>query len=280
MLLLFFFLRWHLVNADCLPGEVCIPRDTGYYPDADVAAVNSCSGVPQSGSVSVAEIATAWMIGGGNPDDCAAALIIASGECQPPANVGPESICDVTRSGEGGVWQVTSPQGEIPCHNPGSNTCCNVMAVKAHFTAPPAGQEAWNAACNHNVSGKPMLIAPEVVPKDHSGGSLGGTQYNWIGPFCHCGIFHGGNPQTGHSGDQWGGGSLWVGAGGGSQAYPFPYYYYDLFNQRVLNTTVKCTGLVNGQSPSSRLTSCLNEMATTAINGANRFCNTTRVTVF
>lgn len=258
--------------AGCLASETCIPQTTGYYPDAPVSRVNACNGVPQTGVLSVSQIAAAWKIGGGNPADCAAALIIASGECQPPAKIGPESICDIAGSGAGGVWQVTSPQGSVPCTNPGSNTCCNVMGVKAHFTAPPSGQPAWNAACNHNVTNKPMLIAPVVVPTDHSGGSLGGTQYNWIGPFCHCGIFHNGNPQTGFSGDQWGGGSLWVGAGHGNQAYPYPYYYYDLFNQRVLGTTVKCTGLKNGQAPSSDTAACLNKMAQTAINGANKYC--------
>lgn len=266
-------LMWCYSSAGCLDGETCIPQTTGLYPDADISKVNACNGVPQSGIISVNEIASAWKIGGGNPVDCAAALIIASGECQPPAKVGPDSLCDVSGSGAGGVWQVTSPQGNIKCNNPGSNTCCNVMAVKAHFIAPPTGQTAWDAACNHNVTGKPMMVAPNVVPTDHSGKSLGGTQYNWIGPFCHCGIFHNGNPQTGPSGDQWGGGSLWVGAGLGNQAYPYPYYYYDIFNQRALGTTVKCTGLTNGQAPSNATATCLNKMAQTAIQGANKFCN-------
>lgn len=264
---------YYLVNAGCPSGETCVPQTTGQYPDADISRVNACNGIPQTGTISISQIASAWKLGGGNPVDCAAALIIATGECQPPATTGPGSICDIAGSGAGGVWQVTSPQGAIPCNNPGSNTCCNVMAVKAHFTAPPSGQAAWNAACYHNVTGKPTLNAPQIVPTDHSGGSLGGTQYNWIGPFCHCGIFHTGKPQTGFSGDQWGGGSLWVGAGHGNQAYPYPYYYYDLFNQRVLDTTVKCTGLTNGKAPSSDTTACLNKMAQTAITGANKYCS-------
>lgn len=264
---------YYLVNAGCPSGETCVPQTTGKYPDADISRVNACNGIPQTGTISISQIASAWKLGGGNPVDCAAALIIATGECQPPATTGPGSICDIAGSGAGGVWQVTSPQGAIPCNNPGSNTCCNVMAVKAHFTAPPSGQAAWNAACYHNVTGKPTLNAPQIVPTDHSGGSLGGTQYNWIGPFCHCGIFHTGKPQTGFSGDQWGGGSLWVGAGHGNQAYPYPYYYYDLFNQRVLDTTVKCTGLTNGKAPSSDTAACLNKMAQTAITGANKYCS-------
>jgi len=264
----------YLINSQhCPDSETCIPQTTGYYPDAPLSQVNSCNGVPQTGTLSVTQIASAWKIGGGDPNDCAAALIIASGECQPPPKVSAQSLCDVHGSGAGGVWQVTSPQGDIPCTNPGSNTCCNVMAVKAHFTAPPTGQTAWDAACYHNVTGGKTLSSPNIVPTDHSGASLGGTQYNWIGPFCHCGIFHNGNPQTGFSGDQWGGGSLWIGAGHGNQAYPFPYYYYDIFNQRVMGTTVKCSGLVNGKVPDSDTAACLNKMAQTAITGATKYCS-------
>ena len=30
-------------------------------------------------------------------------------------------------------------------------------------------------------------VVGSIVPADHSGGGLGGTQSNWIGPFCHQG---------------------------------------------------------------------------------------------
>lgn len=73
-------------------------------------------------------------------------------------------------------------------------------------------------------------VVPLIVPADHAGGSLGGTQSNWVGPFCHAGGFtcEANDPyctskgQTGFGGDNWGGGSEWYGTKQGSQIFPFP----------------------------------------------------------
>jgi hypothetical protein len=118
----------------------------------------------------------------------------------------------------------------------------------------------------------PMPIAsivPEIVPKDHSGGGLGGMQSNWIGPFCHQGGFTcqdndpycTSHPQTGISGDNWGGGSEWRGTGQGQQIYPFPFYYYAKFvesqGENGMTQNMHCDTLKEcGGIPSSNLPDC------------------------
>ena len=149
-------------------------------------------------------------------------------------------------------------------------------------------------------------VVPDVVPADHAGGGLCGTQQNWIGPFCHQGghtcegndAYCTSAAQTGVSGDNWGGGSLWVGAGTGSQIFPFPYYYYarfvesqgdgagrtgDMFCATVMSPVGQCGGVaaraqpncsqpVSGRAPSAADQACLDGIVAYAVSLAQGLC--------
>merc|ERR1712136_228714 len=117
----------------------------------------------------------------------------------------------------------------------------------------------------------------------------GGTQSNWIGPFCHQGAiscewndsYCRSKPQSGTGGDNWGGGSLWAGQGTGDQIYPFPYYYYARFveangdgtgmtGEMHCHTIPVCDQPVNGQAPKDQ--ACLDSITTFAIKLAQDHC--------
>jgi hypothetical protein len=152
----------------------------------------------------------------------------------------------------------------------------------------------------------PQSVVPSAVPGDHSGGGLSGTQSNWVGPFCHAGGFtcESNDPyctshtQTGVAGDNWGGGSEWVGTGNGQQIFPFPYYYYarfvesqgdgagntgGMFCMTVMSPVGQCGGIaaqgrpncsqpISGQAPPADNQACLDAIVALAVQLAEGVC--------
>ena len=217
---------------------------------ASAAEIATCSEWPEGDFIPWSTIVSDWKEGGGRAEDCPAALIVAAGETSCT-----KSGCESVQSG---IWQVTSP--DMPaysgCADGNTNPCCTVDFVRNHFTSYQSSKNhsrttSWQVGCigefnagngwagdptNPNATLPPSYpieastVVPNIVPDDHSGAGLGGTQSNWIGPFCHQGGFtcEANDPyctskaQTGEGGDNWGGGSLWYGSGLGNQIYPFP----------------------------------------------------------
>lgn len=290
---------------------------------SNASAIARCKAYEGGKVIPWRTIAEDWEIGGGRKMDCAAALIIASGETSCIA-----AGCD---SVQAGIWQVTSPDlpGPSGCPDGSTNPCCTVDYVRNHFnTNVPSAKKttSGNIGCmgsfrdGNGWSGDPRnpsrkmpasrplnasQVVGAIVPTDHSGGSLGGTQSNWIGPFCHQGGFscdtkdpycHS-KAQKGLSGDNWGGGSEWSGAGAGAQIFPFPYYYYARFVESQGNgkgmtgkmhckTTgaeagcgavpsekvLDCAQPSNGKVPTGEVQQCLNRITDLAIQLATGIC--------
>ena len=296
---------------------------------ATAAAIASCASYPEGQTIPWSAIVSDWRQGGGRAEDCAAALIIASGE----------TSC--TRSGcesvQSGIWQVTSPDMPAPsgCQDGDTNPCCTVDYVRNHLTTFQASRTnkttSWQVGCMGEFNKgngwpgdpsnpaqtlppssplPPATIVPGTVPGDHSGGGLGGTQANFIGPFCHAGGFTceandpycTSHPQSGAGGDNWGGGSLWYGTHQGNQIFPFPYYYYarmveamgdgagftptpqgDMFCDTVMNPVGFCGGVaalgrpncsqpVSGVAPDAGTQACFDGIVTLAISLAQGLC--------
>jgi hypothetical protein len=271
-----------------------------------------------------------WAAGGGRVEDCAAALIVASGETS-CTRAGCESV-------QSGIWQVTSPDEPAPsgCKDGDTNPACTVDFVRNHITTYKSAANAskttsWQVGCIGEFNKgngwpgdptnsaatlppsfplDPTLVVPSVVPADHAGGSLGGTQSNWIGPFCHSGGFtcESNDPyctsstQKGDGGDNWGGGSLWDPTRQGSQIYPFPYYYYarfvesqgddsgttnGIFCDTVMNPIGACGGVAaqnkpncsqptSGVAPSAADQACLDSITELAVQLAEGVCKAAR----
>jgi hypothetical protein len=293
---------------------------------ASAAAIARCAAFPDGTMIPWADVVADWVAGGGRAADCAAALIIASGETA-CTRAGCESV-------QAGIWQVTSPDEPAPsgCTDGDTNACCTVDFVRNHITTYRSQRgnrtTSYQVGCvgefnkgngwpgdptNPSASMPPSspldaaAVVPDVVPADHSGGGLGGTQSNWVGPFCHQGghtcaandPYCTSSPQKGISGDNWGGGSLWVGAGGGgSQIYPFPYYYYarfvesqgengltgDMFCSTVLAPVGVCGGVAaqgkpnctqptSGVAPGAADQACYDSIVDYAVTLAQGLCS-------
>jgi hypothetical protein len=222
---------------------------------ASAKEIQHCKKYPSGTFIPWHKVAQDWVVGGGRKKDCEAALIVASGETS-CTKKGCASV-------ESGIWQVTSPDMPAPsgCKDGDTNPCCSVDFVRNHLQTKNMSKTkttSFQISClgdfgrgngwagdpknpkRTKAPSVPMKISSvvgDVVPGDHSGGGLGGTQSNWIGPFCHQGglscetndPYCHSKPQKGVSGDNWGGGSLWHGQRNGNQIYPFPYYYYAKF---------------------------------------------------
>lgn len=240
------------LNVSGIPGAwddagICTFYNTS-ATRASAAAIATCSEWPEGDTIPWPTIVADWAKGGGRPEDCAAALIIAAGETS-CTSAGCESV-------QSGIWQVTSPDMPAPsaCPDGSTNPCCTVEYVRNHFTTYECAKNrttSWQVGCigefnaGNGWAGDPTnpdatlppsypvnasSVVPWIVPSDHAGKGLGGTQSNWVGPFCHQGGFTceandpycTSKPQTGSGGDNWGGGSLWYGTGQGQQIYPFP----------------------------------------------------------
>lgn len=265
----------HAPNASGIPGAWSSPDMVAFYNSSETrassSAIASCAEFAEGTFIPWAQVAKDWILGGGRAADCAAALIIAAGETS-CTRAGCESV-------QSGIWQVTSPDEPAPsgCKDGDTNPCCTVDFVRNHITTFLSSSTnkttSWQVGCIGEFNkgngwpgdpanptrtlppSEPLLpasVVPAMVPADHSGGGLGGTQSNWIGPFCHAGGFtcEANDPyctskgQVGPGGDNWGGGSLWKGTGEGSQIYPFPMYYYARF--------VESQGDGNGYTPTSQ----------------------------
>ena len=292
---------------------------------ASLADILSCASYPEGSTIPWSAIVADWTRGGGRREDCAAALIIASGETS-CTRAGCESV-------HSGIWQVTSPDlpGPSGCPDGNTNPCCSVDYVRNHITT--LGASAKSTSGNIGCIGDfnrgngwpgdptnggatmppsypvvpPSQIVPSIVPADHAGGGLNGTQSNWIGPFCHSGGFTcdakdpycTSSTQRGVDGDNWGGGSQWYSTGFGNQIYPWPYYYYARFVESqgdgagltgnmtcvtVANPVGACGGIpsqgkpncaqpISGQAPSASAQACLNSIVDYAIQLAQGLCN-------
>ena len=234
-----------------IPGPWRDPAMRSFYKSsatrATGASIASCSEFAEGTTIPWSVIVADWAKGGGRPADCAAALIIASGETS-CTRAGCESV-------QSGIWQVTSPDEPAPsgCKDGDTNACCTVDYVRNHITSYQSSSTnkttSWQVGCMGEFNKgngwpgdpqnpqktlppsyplDPTTVVPEIVPADHSGGGLGGTQSNFLGPFCHGGGFtcEGNDPyctskgQVGDGGDNWGGGSLWYGTGLGNQIFP------------------------------------------------------------
>ena len=307
-----------------------IPHYNTSTTRASASAIHSCAPYAEGTFIPWPTIVKDWNTGGGRPADCAAALIVASGETS-CTRAGCESV-------QSGIWQVTSPDEPAPsgCEDGDTNPCCTVDFVRNHITTFLSSKTnkttSWQVGCigefnkgngwpgdptNPTASLPPSYplppaaVVPAVVPADHSGGGLGGAQSNWIGPFCHAGGFtcESNDPyctskgQVGISGDNWGGGSEWVGTGQGSQIFPFPHYYYarfveamgdgngntpmpqggSMFCMSVMDPVGQCGGVaalgapncsqpVQGVAPSAQNQGCLNRITDLAISLAAQLC--------
>jgi len=303
-----------------------------YYKDfstrASAGAIGSCQEFAEGSFIPWTTIARDWVTGGGRKEDCAAALIVASGETS--------CTKDGCASVKSGIWQVTSPDMPAPsgCEDGDTNPCCTVDFVRNHLDTQNMSKSkstSFQVAClghfdngngwagdpsNAAATAPPSKPVPresvvhDIVPKDHSGGGLGDTQSNWIGPFCHQGgqscedddPYCHSKSQTGHTGDNWGGGSLWRGAGVGygDQIYPFPYYYYARFVESqgdgtgmtaemhchtmpVSGEVGTCGGIpsekkpdcnqpVNGEAPDDETQKCLDRITDKALELVEPFC--------
>lgn len=69
-------------NSGCPDGVQCIPKSdaTTKIPTVDKTIIDGCATYSPGKVISWENIAKDWMTGGGAKEDCAAALIIASGE--------------------------------------------------------------------------------------------------------------------------------------------------------------------------------------------------------
>merc|ERR1712228_211323 len=122
----------------------------------------------------------------------------------------------------------------------------------------------------------------------------GGISCEWNDPYCHS------KPQTGSTGDNWGGGSLWKGEGKGDQIYPFPYYYYAKFVESqgngsgmtgnmhchtmpIAGAVGTCGGIpsknipdcaqpVHGKAPEAKDQACLDSITDLALKLAKDIC--------
>jgi len=295
-----------------IPGALDDAAMVRFYNDSSTrasgGAIAGCKAYADGEFVPWDVVAHDWVVGGGRTEDCAAALIIASGETSCKA----EGCASV----KSGIWQVTSPDMPPPskCPDGDTNPCCTVDYVRNHlYTRSPGANKttSFQVGCmgefndgngwsgdpkNPNAKSSPSkpkdiasVVGP-IVPADHSGGGLGGTQSNWIGPFCHQGglscekedPYCHSKPQTGISGDNWGGGSVWMGMGHDrKQIFPFPYYYYAKFvesqgdgkfmtgDMHCVTMGGSCGGIpaknqpdcpqpINGKAPSDLAQACLN----------------------
>jgi len=294
---------------------------------ADAKSIATCSSYKLNANIPWETVAKDWVIGGGRPEDCAAALIVASGETS--------CTKDGCGSVTSGIWQVTSPDmpGPSGCPDGDYNPCCTVDYVRNHFATKDMSKTkttSWQVACfgefnsgngwpgdprNEQAKVPPSYpierekVVHDIVPSDHSGSGLGGTQSNWIGPFCHQGGFscEANDPycksksQKGNGGDNWGGGSLWKGAGHGNQIYPFPYYYYARFVEsqgdgKGMTGDMHCSSLpgragvgscggipsqnkpdcaqpTNGSAPSRADQQCLDSITDKAVELAKKICS-------
>jgi hypothetical protein len=294
---------------------------------ASASAIASCPEWAEGTVIPWSAVVADWKKGGGRAEDCAAALVVASGETA-CTRAGCESV-------QSGIWQVTSPDEPAPsgCADGDTNPCCTVDFVRNHLTSflsegNSSKTTSWQVGCMGEFNKgngwpgdptnptrtlppsapmDPASVVPDIVPADHAGAGLGGTQSNWLGPFCHQGGFTceandpycTSHPQVGGDGDNWGGGSQWVGTGKGQQIYPFPYYYYakfvesqgdgagttgDMFCATVLEPVGLCGGVaakgrancsqpVSGVAPSAEQQECLDGIVEYAVQLAQQLCS-------
>jgi len=156
---------------------------------------------------------------------------------------------------------------------------------KPQCTEPPLNPYDDTSTTYGKISDEVFNTVPKIVPSDHLGSGLGGTQSNWIGPFTHAGGRTSNNQyanpstQTTSEGDNWGGGSEWsrgivdgkVGNQNNKQIYPFPVYYYARFlgalngdtgeydSTHTANWNVcPLSDLTDGVAPSANAINCIN----------------------
>lgn len=237
------------------PGYIQKSSATVNLPQLTLAQVQNCPYiVPINAAISWPDLVKVWNNYGGAVVDCPAAMIIAAGEascdqngCQNPAN-------------NGGFWQLTSSPGWSANFNycfPGNlratNVCCQMDVLRAHLWNNSTG----NMGCFGNFH-LPSDLPLNYIDPTHSGQGLGGSQPNFIGPFCQVGKhtcatndpYCPGSPiWESVESDNWGGGSNWYFSSTPStpaEQFPFPYYYYARM-LNIFNSSCDClTGNQNG----------------------------------
>ena len=225
-------------------------------------------------NLSAQQIADAWIKGGGSKESCPAALIVASGEGA-PAGSGPSNFYSANASngaGIGGPWQVEQHGDSPACYK---NPCCNATAVLSKLKRCETGP--------NKIPSKTPKFNGINSDVGYSGQGLGGHQDNFIGPFCH-----GPEDTPGNFGVMFGGGSKWEKCEKGmycrknplalvpvdnDNKYPFPWYYYDKYNQQMGIQTELCEGITPGKKLTPTLIKCLNKITKTAIDSAKNLCN-------
>lgn len=188
---------------------------------------------PTTGDVGFDVIAEAWLAGGGRPEQCESAIIIASGECAPSQSEPTVMGCNIDQSGQtSGIWQVDSAKTAIPPGSPmldlyKTNPAVNAWVVTPLLNKTFAVGQKYDLGC-YTGSGRtaPLTLAAAI----EQGGAIGeitaeqamceqaGLECcNFIGDFCHV--------QQGYS--QNNGCCLFAGGKNrGKDWLPFPYFYY------------------------------------------------------
>uniref|UniRef100_A0A0G4I0P4 Uncharacterized protein n=1 Tax=Chromera velia CCMP2878 TaxID=1169474 RepID=A0A0G4I0P4_9ALVE len=192
-----------------LSSEPCVRPQAS---ELVVGPLNESYAFPSSGDATFQQIAEAWIQAGGESQYCAAALVIASGECRPFVSGGLVVGCDITATGASGIWQLTGLVNR-PCDL--QNIGCSVQQLYNFIIQPDinptTNQTNYNTGCFTQGG---LEETTELVPD----GFRSAGNCNWVGPFCHIGIVRSGATA----------GYIW---GGGQEMAqpPFPTYYYDKF---------------------------------------------------
>jgi len=234
-----------------------------YNPKETAASVIAASGACTGEDCGLLQIAQTWRASGGTKATCAAAVVVAAGECGTiggAANA--DHWCANTESltGKGGIWQITGAGGAISCGHAWSGECGPFNSAQA-AQAVLAGanyQLPLNAGAVYTCQSAPTTVPDSYLGPgkanfigfSKNGTSLSGSQSK---AFCHVGGGNGWSCQESRPGAavMWGGGqcaggwqknarsSVIADDGGCSHAvadfednpqkYTFPDYYYDRF---------------------------------------------------
>lgn len=191
-----------VVEAEEVPDFICeIPNVTAIITpagDADfskpLAACDAFAAFSADTQFTYLNIANAWSAAGMNMDHCAAAVVIAAGECQPPT-VG-HGTCDLKATGASGLFQtdwVVSPYTSPTVVGPDARTrvlnpCENARYGYGNIVRPP---DSYDKGCYTGDGGAicpPVRITcatQEQCPQPNSTAHAGGCDWDYSRNHCN-----------------------------------------------------------------------------------------------